>query len=341
MMDVQTRYNTLSDVELQRLEAISTPCHYVDREVIFTEGDEADSMYIIKSGVVIISIEKSGKQMAVAELGKGSLFGEMALLNQDTRSATATSVGDVRLYRIGQQEFSGLLADNHGLVGKLQSLIQSRNEELLLKEQLIATTGVGQDRLHVSIKGDPSLRETAFTRERYESIADAVLPKLMPSLRKLLFDTSAYRVFVGLNNGEVRISSVINPFIEEVHSAQKVASLAYIDRHFPPMDYDTKVSFLYGITEYIESTAEFAALPHSWNRILDRIQDEWRPVARKELEVVLDRLLDLRKIPNFYLRNMSISVAQDAIRMQFNCDGTHIVSTSEYEHFLEQNIVFE
>ena len=49
----------------------------------------------------------------------------------------------------------------------------------------------------------------------------------------------------------------------------------------------------------------------------------------------------MRKIPNFYLRNFSLSVAQDAVRMQFNCDGTHIVSTNEYGHFLEQNIVFE
>jgi len=340
-MDVQSRYNILSDLELGSLAAISKACQYADGELIFSEGDEADSMYIVESGTVVISIEKSGKQVAVAELGKGSLFGEMALLNQDSRSATAMAMGDVKLFCIQQSEFRRLLEGNHSLVDKLQSLIKSRNEELLLKEQLLATTGVGQDRLHVSIKGDPSLRETAFTRERYESIADAVLPKLMPSLRKLLFDTSAYRVFVGLNNGEVRISSVINPFIEEVHSARKIASPAYIDRHFPPMDYETKVRFLYDITEYIESTPEFAALPQAWNRALDRIQDDWRPVARRELEVVLDRLLELRKIPNFYLRNMSISVAQDAIRMQFNCDGTHIVSTNEYEHFLEQNIVFE
>jgi CRP-like cAMP-binding protein len=340
-MDVQSSYNTLSDKGLQALAALATPCRYHDGEVIFSEGDEANAMYIIESGLVVISIEKSGRQSAVAELGKGGLFGEMALLNQDTRSATATALGEVSLYSIEQAQFRRLLEGDHQLVEKLQALIQSRNDELLLKEQLIATTGVGQDRLHVSIKGDPSLRETAFTRERYESIADAVLPKLMPSLRKLLFDTSAYRVFVGLNNGEVRISSVINPFIEEVHNARKITSPAYIDRHFPPMEYETKVKFIYGLTEYIESTPDFAALPQAWNRVLDRIQDDWRPVPRAELEVVLDRLLELRKIPNFYLRNMSISVAQDAIRMQFNCDGTHIVSTGEYEHFLEQNIVFE
>lgn len=340
-MDAHSSYSTLSDREVEAMAAIATSCSYGDGDVIFSEGDEAESMYIVESGLVMISIEKSGKQVAVAELGKGSLFGEMALLNQDNRNATATALGELSLLSIENNEFQHLLQQDHELVDKLHALIQARNEELLLKEQLIATTGVGQDRLHISIKGDPSLRETAFSREKYESIADAVLPKLMPSLRKLLFDTSAYRVFVGLNNGEIRISSVINPFVEEIHSARKIVSPAYIDRHFPPMDYDSKLKLIYEITDYVESTREFAELPRSWNRVLDRIQDEWRPVARRDLEVVLDRLLDMRKLPNFYLRNMSISVAQDAIRMQFNCDGTHIVSTSEYENFLQQNFPFE
>ena len=45
-MDAQTRYNSLSDLELDKLAAISTACQYADGELIFSEGDEADSMYI-------------------------------------------------------------------------------------------------------------------------------------------------------------------------------------------------------------------------------------------------------------------------------------------------------
>jgi hypothetical protein len=38
---------------------------------------------------------------------------------------------------------------------------------------------------------------------------------------------------------------------------------------------------------------------------------------------------------------MGISITRDAIRMQFNCDGTHIVSTGEYDRFLTDNLGVE
>ena len=53
---------------------------------------------------------------------------------------------------------------------------------------------------------------------------------------------------------------------------------------------------------------------------------------------VLDHLADLRTIPNFYLRNLCLNIAQDTVHMQFNCDGTHIVSTDEYQRFLQDNV---
>lgn len=340
-MDTNVSFSRLSDAELEAFTTISRRCQFQDGECIFSEGDGADAMYVVDSGTVVISIEKAGQHVMVAGLGKGSIFGEMALLNRDTRSATALAQGDVVAYCIQQDEFGRLLDGNHALAEQLHALIQLRNSELMLKEQLIAITGVEQDELHVAIAGDPSLRETAFSRQRYENVVDRVLPQLVPSLRKLLFDTSAYRVFLGLNNGEVRVSSVFNPFIEELHNAKKISSLAYIDRHFPPMDYETKVNLIRDVGTYIDSGVGFSKLPETWNRIVAQVHRDWRPVGRAHLETVLDRLLDMRRIPDFYLRNMSISVAQDAVRMQFNCDGTHIVSTGEYEHFLEENIPFE
>ena len=338
-MDTQVSTFLFDDAELMAFSSSANIQTYKENDTIFAEGDDADVMYLVLSGRVFIGIDRSGKCVPVAELAKGQIFGEMALFNQDSRNATALAMDDVELMAIGPGELSELIVTNTPLVEKLRNIIEQRNDELLLKEQLVATTGVEMENLHVSIKGDPSLRETAFTRERYESIVDSVLPKLVPCLRKLLFETSVYRVFVGLNNGEVRIHSVINPFIEEMHLAKKVVSPAYVERHFPPMDYSTKVALIHEITEFIESTQSFAQLPGKWNQVLDKIQDNWTPVPKSELEAVLDQLMDLRKIPNFYLRNLSISVAQDAIRMQFNCDGTHIVSTREYSRFLEQNIV--
>ena len=56
-------------------------------DVLFTEGDEGDRMYVILEGEVLII---AGGQV-VDELSKGDLFGEMALIVSSPRSATATA----------------------------------------------------------------------------------------------------------------------------------------------------------------------------------------------------------------------------------------------------------
>lgn len=55
----------------------------------------------------------------------------------------------------------------------------------------------------------------------------------------------------------------------------------------------------------------------------------------------MSRLDMLKTIPNFYLRNFAIRLTRDAVRMQFNCDGTHIVTAEDYPRFLEENLVAE
>ena len=340
-MNKQTISLTLTEDEMQAISVYAFEEAFTENARIFSEGDPATSFYIIESGQVAICVNKSGKPEQISQFAAGDFFGELALLDKNNRESTAITISETVLWTLSQDEFSRLLAAQPLLGNKLKFAAQSRREELLLKEQLVTVTGLGQQNLHVSLKGDPSLRETAFTRERYESVVDKVLPKLIPALHKLLFDTSVFRIFVGLNNGEVRINSAINPFIEEVHTADKIVADNYISRHFPPMDYRVKCKLMYDTTDFIEGTSEFNSLPADWRNVLDVIQDDWRPIARQQLEIVLGKLADMRKIQNFYLRNFSLSVAQDAIRMQFNCDGTHIVSSADYLQFIENNIPLE
>ena len=340
-MDRQTVTLSLTEEEMQAISVYAYEEIFEDKSIIFTEGEPARDFYIIESGQVTINVNKSGKPEPIKQLYTGDFFGELALLDKNTRESTAIVVGKTVLWTLSNDEFNKLFSAAPLLGNKLKFAAQNRREELLLKEQLVSVTGLSQNNLHISLKGDPSIRETAFTRERYESVVDKVLPKLIPALRHLLFETSVFRIFIGLNNGEVRINSTINPFIEEVHTADKIVSDSYIKRHFPPMDYDTKCKLMYDITDYVEATNEFKSLPEDWCTALDVIQDDWRPIARQQLETVLKRLADMRKIENFYLRNFSLSVAQDAVRMQFNCDGTHIVSSEDYLQFIENNIPLE
>src|ERR1700674_4492041 len=74
--------------------------------VIFQEGDKADELFIIKSGQVGIRLGNR----TLAELNANSIFGEMALIDDAPRSATAVAVTDVELVPVSEKQFLFLVS---------------------------------------------------------------------------------------------------------------------------------------------------------------------------------------------------------------------------------------
>jgi CRP/FNR family transcriptional regulator, cyclic AMP receptor protein len=74
-------------------------------EVIFREGDESTGAYWITSGRVEITIRSGNIGLPVARLGPGEIIGEMGLIDNKPRSATATALGPTELEVITEEEF--------------------------------------------------------------------------------------------------------------------------------------------------------------------------------------------------------------------------------------------
>ena len=73
------------------------------KKLVFKTGDPADFAYVIRSGTVEIFKIIDGKEVVLAEIKKGSIFGEMALITNDPRSASArTGNESTELYLIDQ-----------------------------------------------------------------------------------------------------------------------------------------------------------------------------------------------------------------------------------------------
>jgi len=70
---------------------------FPDGEIIFRKGDAADCLYFIQSGNVLIYQEKDGKDVPLAELGKGDSFGDMGVFMGPIRTESARSLGGVRV----------------------------------------------------------------------------------------------------------------------------------------------------------------------------------------------------------------------------------------------------
>lgn len=89
-----------------RMEAV----HFKAGELVIQQGDEGDFYYYIKSGrAVVTHVGKTGKAIKLAELGKGSNFGEEALIADAKRNANVTMLTDGVLMRLGKQDFMELL----------------------------------------------------------------------------------------------------------------------------------------------------------------------------------------------------------------------------------------
>lgn len=331
-------FRDLTNPDLDKIRARAVKKNYKKGELIFSEGDKADYVYFIESGRVSIFIRKFTAQEEIATLGPGEYFGEMAVFYKDRRAASVAALTDTVLFCVDKSSFMELLKTDRAIAYKINNILAKRNEELVLKENLVDITGIKGTNLHVGIKGDPSLRETTFTRERYESIVDKILPVLQPSLEDLLLNRSVYQIFVALNSGELRTLSVFEPFAEEVHQADKLVDGAYVDRHFPKVAYEEKVLMIGRIYRAIAGDPVFGGLQGHFKKMFGCYYENWKPVAPSDIANTIARLTTLRSIPNYYLRNFMMSVTRNAIRLQFNCDGTHIVSAEDYQRFLEENL---
>ena len=90
--------------------------------VIFREGDEARELFVIKSGQVRIQIGNR----TVTELAADSIFGEMALIDNEPRSATAVAVTDVELVAVSEKQFLFLVSQTPYLALKVMRVLAQR-----------------------------------------------------------------------------------------------------------------------------------------------------------------------------------------------------------------------
>jgi CRP/FNR family transcriptional regulator, cyclic AMP receptor protein len=102
--------------------------------VIFEAGDQSREMYVIQSGEVQISIWEKGQERIVARLGAGDFVGEMAVLNGDPRSATASVSKETRMLVFDPQSFANLIRGNSDvavrMVKKMAGRLRTANQRI-------------------------------------------------------------------------------------------------------------------------------------------------------------------------------------------------------------------
>ena len=117
-------FEILRTEQLSHVALLLDQVGWVAGEVAFVKGEVGDDMYIITSGRIGISLQDdyTGNQF-VAELGPGECFGEMGLLDDLTRSATAHVLENTEAFTLSLDKLHGLLLSYPELgVGMLRAM---------------------------------------------------------------------------------------------------------------------------------------------------------------------------------------------------------------------------
>src|ERR1700759_3434558 len=110
----------LEEGELERFSHVAVPRSFPDKAHIFQEGDSSDACYIVSEGSFRVTREHSdGRAITLATLGPGEIFGELAMLDGDRRSASAESITDGTLLALPANDVRSLLARNPEIALKL------------------------------------------------------------------------------------------------------------------------------------------------------------------------------------------------------------------------------
>lgn len=111
-------FKEFSDAELGSLEGIARLETHTGSDVLFNEGDAADSLLIIKYGSVQIAQAGENNTIMLATMGTGSHFGEMSFLDGEARSATARAMEQCEIVVIEYSALRKLLDGNAVLAAK-------------------------------------------------------------------------------------------------------------------------------------------------------------------------------------------------------------------------------
>lgn len=171
----------LGEQEIEALARVAQALEYSRDDVIFTMQEPADGLYIVANGRVKVCVPTSGgKELILATLGPEQFFGEMALLDNEPRSASVITQLPTTVYRIHRNDFEKLLQSHPSLARLLLRELSLRLRRANAQMESLITLDVvgrlaryfiGLARLHGQLLGNGWV---AVRRPTHQDIANSI-----------------------------------------------------------------------------------------------------------------------------------------------------------------------
>ena len=103
---------------------------YQNGEVIIYQGEVGNCMYIVQEGQVEVFVEKEGQEIRLELLGEGEIVGEMAIFENEVRSATVRASGQARLLTVDKRNFLRRVHEDPSLAYRIVQSMSHRIREM-------------------------------------------------------------------------------------------------------------------------------------------------------------------------------------------------------------------
>ena len=128
-------FETLAREELEQVAQVAVPRGFVRGEVVFREGDESDTCYVVRTGHArAVRAHQDGRTITLASFGPGDIFGELAMFDDELRSATVESIDEMQAIAILGADMRRLLRSHPDIAVKssiaLAARLRAANERL-------------------------------------------------------------------------------------------------------------------------------------------------------------------------------------------------------------------
>lgn len=245
-------FSGLLTTELEKLEQTCEIRRFRPAQPIFKEGDAGDGIYIVLEGAVLISaMVNASERRTLCRVTSGDFFGEMAVLDNEPRSASAVAELESNLYFIPREEMLSMLERNPRLAvalvrefsQKMRDFNRQYIQEVLQAERLTIVGKFARSIVHdfknplnvIGISAEmaalpdaaPEMRETAKKRILRQ------VNRLTTMIAELLEFTRGSQVAVVLS--EINLAGYIHQIIEEIRPEVE-AKGAKLEVQAPPSD---------------------------------------------------------------------------------------------------------
>ncbi|HET9719769.1 MAG TPA: Crp/Fnr family transcriptional regulator [Solirubrobacteraceae bacterium] len=123
-------FATLPDDQLAQVADVAVPRSYASGQTVFREGDESSTCYIVRSGRArAVRQHAGGRSLTLAHFGPGDIFGELAMFDNERRSASVQTLEDTELTAILGSDMRRLMRQHPDIAVHLLAALARRLRE--------------------------------------------------------------------------------------------------------------------------------------------------------------------------------------------------------------------